>query len=79
MSRGRFDPLAASLENTTARPSTRLVPPRDLADGRALASSSSRGGTLKRFSALLMPLRRLVELTGLEPATPWLQTRCSPS
>ena len=22
---------------------------------------------------------QLVELTGLEPATPWLQTRCSPS
>ena len=22
---------------------------------------------------------KLVELTGLEPATPWLQTRCSPS
>jgi hypothetical protein len=35
-------------------------------EGRALASHPrSRPG--------------LVELTGFEPATPWLQTRCSPS
>jgi hypothetical protein len=23
--------------------------------------------------------KNLVELTGIEPVTPWLQTRCSPS
>jgi hypothetical protein len=32
-----------------------------------------------RRSQLLKDSGKLVELTGIEPVTPWLQTRCSPS
>ena len=40
---------------------------------RASPKGSSSADVRPRLSG------RLVELTGLEPATPWLQTRCSPS
>ena len=63
MSRGRFDPQCAATEATPP-----LERPRR--EDRALAS---------RSLVTVRAAPRLVELTGLEPATPWLQTRCSPS
>ncbi len=36
-------------------------------------------GVDQKPGALGKSLKRLVDVTGFEPATPWLQTRCSPS
>ena len=49
-----------------------LTPNRELGFGRRLSVVGSRA----RAPA---PQQKLVELTGIEPVTPWLQTRCSPS
>ena len=32
-----------------------------------------------QLEAVVVRFENLVELTGIEPVTPWLQTRCSPS
>jgi hypothetical protein len=50
-----------------ARLVAQTTPPSDhrSIDGRSVASDTDQC--------------RMVELAGIEPATPWLQTRCSPS
>ena len=38
-----------------------------------------RGKASSDFGLLIPDAWRMVELIGIEPTTPWLQTRCSPS
>jgi hypothetical protein len=46
-------------------------------DATGRASLTRRDRAIARVEA--QKVTRLVELAGIEPATPWLQTRCSPS
>ena len=70
MIRGLFDPQCRPARPASVRKAglslDATARPSPRGEGRALTSPSREA-------------LRLVELTGLEPATPWLQTRCSPS
>src|SRR5690606_308034 len=58
---------------------------RDAADGHLCTKSSVRGNGKKRKTGRSLRAARsimahlIMDLSGLEPLTPWLQTRCSPS
>jgi hypothetical protein len=63
---------------------TRPLPVMSTAEPRGLAVLCAAGDVQPRdsiapSSRAVTGGRRLVELIGIEPTTPWLQTRCSPS
>ena len=48
-------------------------------DGRARVMGDAGGGSFVRFGAVVTQPVTSVEPAGLEPATPCLQSRCSPN